>query len=104
MRRLAMIPLAGLATLGLSGTLHAQGCVLCYTSAANAGPGAMRALDMGVASLLFPALLLFIGVCLLIVHRARVASRSAEPRAALRFSAPPAPKAVRQARNASATA
>ena len=110
MRRLAMMSLVGLVTLVLSGNLHAQGCILCYTSAANGGPGAMRALDMGVASLLFPALLLFIAVILLIVHRARVASRpeqfAAEPVAAesVRWRVALARKFARRPRSAGATA
>jgi len=109
MRRITMIALTGVATLGLSASLHAQGCILCYTSAANGGPGAARALDMGVISLLVPVLLLFIGVCLLIVHKARVASRPAElpamaPAVELQLSASPSRKAATRPRNASATA
>jgi hypothetical protein len=109
MRRMAMIPLVGLATLGLSGTLHAQSCILCYTSAANAGPGGIRALDMGIISLLIPALLLFIGVCLLIVRRARLASRAEEsdakaPAAPSLLATSPARKVAPRPRSASAPA
>ena len=106
MRRLAMMSLVGAATLSLSGNLHAQGCILCYTSAANGGPGAMRALDMGVASLLFPALLLFIGVVLLIVRRARIASQPEQPVAAdsVRWTVALTRKFARRPRSAGATA
>ena len=52
----------------------AQGCVLCYTSVANGGPGAMHAFQMGILALLAPALLLCVGVALLIYRRARIAS------------------------------
>ena len=53
----------------------AQGCVLCYTSAAGA-PGAAAAFKWGVLTLLVPALLLFIAVFLLIFRRARAASQA----------------------------
>lgn len=57
---------------------HAQGCVLCYTSLAGAGPGAMRAFEMAMLTLLIPALLLFAGVFLFIFLRARESSSSTE--------------------------
>ncbi|PYU26004.1 MAG: hypothetical protein DMG30_03340 [Acidobacteria bacterium] len=49
----------------------AQGCVLCYTSLASSGPTAMHAFQMAMFALLIPALLLFLGVCLLIFRCAR---------------------------------
>jgi len=55
---------------------HAQGCVLCYTSLAGAGPGAMHAFEMAMLVLLLPALSLFAGVFLFIFFRARAASAS----------------------------
>ena len=55
----------------------AQGCVLCYTSLSNSGPGAMHAFQMAMFALLIPALLLFLGVFLLIFLRAR--TRPAAP-------------------------
>jgi hypothetical protein len=81
MRRIATMTAAAIATLGLSSSLHAQGCVLCYTQVSQTSPTAMKALEMGVISLLFPALTLFLAVCLFIYRRARSASR-AESRAA----------------------
>ena len=77
MRRVGMIALIVASALGLVPAVHAQGCILCYTSVANGGPGAIRAFQLGVASLLAPALLLFVGVFLLIVRRAHAASSSA---------------------------
>jgi hypothetical protein len=57
----------------------AQGCVLCYTSVANGGPGAMRAFQMGILALLAPALLLCVAVALLIFRRARIANGAPLP-------------------------
>jgi len=74
---MAKMSLAGLGMLGLSTAAHAQGCVLCYTSAAASGPGGMHALQMGMAVLLIPALLLFLGVAVFIAYRARAASAEA---------------------------
>ncbi len=76
MRRLGMIAVVIASGLGLAPALHAQGCILCYTSLANGGPSAIRAFQLGVLSLLVPALLLFVGVFLLILRRAQAASNS----------------------------
>ena len=62
------------AALGFTPGAWAQGCVLCYTSLANGGPGAMHAFQMAMLTLLCPALLLFLGVVLLIFQRARTAT------------------------------
>jgi len=59
------------AALAFTPGAWAQGCVLCYTSLANSGPGAMHAFQMAMFALLIPALLLFLGVFLLIYQRAR---------------------------------
>jgi hypothetical protein len=77
LRRMAMVSAVILAALGVSPAARAQGCVLCYTSAAASGPGGMHALQMGMAVLLVPALLLFVGVAVLIAYRARAASAEA---------------------------
>ena len=79
MGRMRIAALIALATLALPPAGWAQGCVLCYTSAANGGPGAMRAFQMGIIALLAPALLLCVGVALLIYRRARIASGSVPP-------------------------
>ena len=62
------------AGLGFAPRASAQGCVLCYTSLAGAGPNAMRAFMMAMFALLIPALLLFIGVFLVILRGARADS------------------------------
>jgi hypothetical protein len=59
------------AALGFTPGAWAQGCVLCYTSLSNGGPGAMHAFQMAMLALLIPALLLFIGMSLLIFRPAR---------------------------------
>jgi hypothetical protein len=71
-RRLQMGALVVLALLGLMPipAARAQGCVLCYTSLSAASPGAMHAFQLAMLVLLFPALLLFAGLFLLIFrHR-----------------------------------
>jgi len=75
------IRFAGLMAAGLLSwtPAHAQGCVLCYTSLASAGPGAMRAFQLAMLVLLIPALTLFAGVFLFIFLRARAASTSSTP-------------------------
>jgi ABC-type sulfate transport system permease subunit len=40
----------------------AQGCVLCYTSAASQRPRAIHALNLGIIILLIPPVLIFCGV------------------------------------------
>ena len=69
--------LLGVAALGFAPGAWAQGCVLCYTSLYNSGPGAMHAFQMAMFALLIPALLLFLGVFLLVFQRAR--TRPAAP-------------------------
>ena len=68
------------AALAFAPGAWAQGCVLCYTSLSNSGPGALRAFQIAMFALLVPALLLFLGVFLLVFRRAR----PAEPAAARR--------------------
>jgi len=70
------------AALAFAPGAWAQGCVLCYTSLSNSGPGAMHAFQMAMFALLIPALLLFLGVFLLVFRRAR--TRPAEPAATRR--------------------
>jgi len=87
----------GVAALGFAPGARAQGCVLCYTSLANSGPGAMHAFQMAMFALLVPALLLFLGVFFLIFHRAR--TRPAAPAATRRRAnaAPPIPHSINAA-------
>ena len=62
----------GIAGLGFAPGAWAQGCVLCYTSLASSGPGAMHAFQVAMFALLIPALTLFAGVFFLIFRRARM--------------------------------
>lgn len=71
--------LVAAALLSLTPAAHAQGCVLCYTSLASLGPGAMRSFELAMFTLLVPALTLFAGVFLFIFLRARAASESSTP-------------------------
>ncbi len=48
----------------------AQGCALCYTTAAAAGQAAARSLDIGILVLLVPSLVLFICVLAFAIRRA----------------------------------
>jgi len=66
--RLAVVAVIGI--LGMARGAYAQGCVLCYTSAAAAGSGAARSIDIGILALVTPALLLFLAVMFLLYRRA----------------------------------
>jgi hypothetical protein len=68
--RCARLLLVAFCALALAPTARAQGCALCYTTAAAAGAAAARAIDMGILVLLIPALVLFIAVLGFLVHRA----------------------------------
>ncbi len=72
--RLTRILLAALAALALAPSAFAQGCALCYTTAAAAGAAAARAIDLGILILLIPALLLFIAVLAFAARRAALAN------------------------------
>jgi hypothetical protein len=79
MGRIKLSALIALGALLLPASGRAQGCILCYTSLANGGPGALRAFQLGMLALLAPALLLCITFAALIYHRARVASGGTLP-------------------------
>jgi hypothetical protein len=70
--------LCGFCASVASPSVFAQGCAMCYTSAAAAGPAAARAIDYGIIVLLTPALLLFIGIFILLIRRAAAATRESE--------------------------
>jgi hypothetical protein len=61
---------AALVTLLVSRGAFAQNCALCYTSASALGSGAQRSLDVGILTLLTPALVLFLAVIFLLYRRA----------------------------------
>jgi len=48
--------------LGLALPVWAQGCPLCKTSVAAAGPEAAQALNLGIFVLLIPTLSIFLGI------------------------------------------
>ncbi len=72
--RLGRILLAALAVLALAPSAFAQGCALCYTTAAAAGAAAAHALNIGILVLLVPALLMFIAILAFLVRRAAYAN------------------------------
>jgi hypothetical protein len=84
LRRLRMMAVVVLALVGIMPVpaARAQGCVLCYTSLSNANPGALHAFQVALLVLLFPTLLLFIGLFLMIYHHRATAEPDAWPEAA----------------------
>jgi cytochrome c oxidase assembly factor CtaG len=64
----------GLLAVAAVPSAHAQSCILCYTSVAGGGPVVVHALQLGILTLLVPALLLFGGVFYLIYRRAMAAN------------------------------
>ena len=63
--------LAALAgVLSPSALAYAQGCAMCYTSAAAAKAGALQALRSGILILLVPALMMFAGI-FVVIYRSR---------------------------------
>ena len=63
--------LAALAGVLLPSALaYAQGCAMCYTSAAAAKAGALQALRSGILILLLPALTMFAGI-FVVIYRSR---------------------------------
>ena len=69
MRSVRLLLLAAF-VLAFAPRVFAQGCALCYTTAAAAGPAAARALDIGILVLLVPTLVLFISVLVFAFRRA----------------------------------
>jgi hypothetical protein len=58
---------------------HAQGCAMCYTTAAGQDPAAARKLDMAILALLVPVLVLFTGVLGLAIQRRNAEEPGSEP-------------------------
>jgi len=56
--------------LSSSALAYAQGCAMCYTSAAAAKAGAIQALRSGILILLLPALVMFTGI-FVVIYRSR---------------------------------
>jgi len=70
--KLAVLSIVGI--LGMARDAAAQGCALCYTSASATGAAGQRSLDIGILTLLTPALVLFLCVLFLLYRRAVAAS------------------------------
>jgi hypothetical protein len=66
--KFALVPLFAL--LVSARGAFAQGCALCYTSASAIGANAERSLDIGILTLLTPALILFLAVIAMLYRRA----------------------------------
>ena len=69
-RRIFLLVLCALCASMASLNAFAQGCAMCYTTAAAAGPGAARSLDLGILVLLVPTLVLFVSVLGFAIRRA----------------------------------
>jgi hypothetical protein len=65
---LAAATCAGLVAIA-SSRAAAQGCAMCYQSAAASGAPGREALRHGILILLVPAVSLFVGICALIYRR-----------------------------------
>lgn len=63
-----------LALLASAQGAFAQGCALCYSSASALGQNAERSLDIGILTLLTPALVLFAAVVFMLYRRATAAT------------------------------
>lgn len=82
---------AALALGMLAPAAYAQGCVMCYTSAAAAGPKAQHTFNVAILTLLIPPLVMFIGVVAFAMRR-----RNAPPDEPVRPSLPlPPPKTAK---------
>ena len=104
MKRTLQFAAASIAALLVADSASAQGCSQCLTYASAAGHRAQAWLDFGIAVLLIPTLLIFAGIFLLFVRRARVAESAAELEPAAPLVPQPAPVAIyTPAFNSSAT-
>jgi hypothetical protein len=63
-----VVALSGL--LSSSALLYAQGCAMCYTSAAASKAGALHALRSGILILLLPVLVMCAGI-FVVIYRSR---------------------------------
>lgn len=72
--RVKLVIATTVALLASAQGAFAQGCALCYTSASAIGQNAERSLDIGILTLLTPALVLFAAVVFLLYRRAASAT------------------------------
>ncbi|MFY9753970.1 MAG: hypothetical protein WBS18_08980 [Candidatus Acidiferrales bacterium] len=63
------IVLIALAALALPSVAAAQGCALCYQSAAASGPRLIHALRSGILILMFPPALITVGITVMAYRR-----------------------------------
>ena len=68
--RLKVVLALAAGLLASTQSAFAQGCALCYSSASALGQNAERSLDIGILTLLAPALILFAAVVFLLYRRA----------------------------------
>jgi hypothetical protein len=59
------------AFLCMPDTIFAQSCAMCYTSAAASGDAGTKALQHGIEILMFPPLLIFVGIFVAAFRRSR---------------------------------
>jgi hypothetical protein len=71
LRRIFSLGCLAAGLLGFAPRVWAQGCILCYTSAAAAGTAAQEALRSGILALLVPVILLLVGMAVLVWRSAR---------------------------------
>jgi hypothetical protein len=69
-RRARKLVVPGLLCVFAAQDAFAQGCAMCYTSAAGAGSRAAHSLDFGILVLLLPTLVLFLSVIVFTFRRA----------------------------------
>src|SRR5712692_3696178 len=89
-KRSAILVSTGLAALIFAPDALAQGCALCYNTAASQSPEAAKQLNYAILALLIPTLSLFCGV-LCLAFRRRDADREEETSCTLPLDEPAIP-------------
>jgi hypothetical protein len=69
--------LAILAVLLTPASLYAQGCAMCYQTAANSGSQFIRALRHGILIMLFPPLVIMGGILYMAYHKRNLFNKEA---------------------------
>jgi hypothetical protein len=64
MAAIRWLPRAALFAASSASSAWAQSCAMCYASASAAKGGGITALQHGIIILLFPPLLIFMGICI----------------------------------------
>ena len=68
-RLMLVVGLAALVASALPSRAFAQGCAMCYQSAAASGPKAVQALRNGIVILIIPPFLICTGITLIAYRR-----------------------------------